>query len=190
LTDNGLVRRALYLMVGLAAAVPVLLVPTPAGAQSHGQKSACGLVSSATVSKLLGSPVHVQGPIGAACGYAVVPSMNGVQTQLDLVLLRGKPAIHVFQQMVDQRVKPPGLAIERHFVKITGIASYWVRTGVSEATGSSGAGSVTTTSGVTTPQGVSLTSFKHGVVIRINVQGVRDPEHVAVQAMGYALRSL
>jgi hypothetical protein len=174
-------------MAGLAAAAPVLVASTPASAQTQGQKSACGLVSSAKVARLLGSPVHVQGPVGSACGYAVFPPRSQIQTQLDLVLLRGKPAIHVFEQMVDPKIKPSGLTIERHFVTVTGAASYWVRTGVWEATVSSG---TATTSDAPTPQGVSLTSFKHGVVIRINVQGVGDPEHVAQQAMGYALRSL
>jgi hypothetical protein len=123
-----------------------------------------------------------------------------VGASLDLRLSRGKTAVHDFEKTVNPktRIVPAetnsngGIPTNtrRHFVKIEGIPSYWVRLRYSQTTASGGTVTVPPTTPITPAEVVTLASLKHGVVIQITVQGVNDPEKVAQQAMADALRSL
>ena len=211
LTDNVFVRRAL-LILGLATS-PIFVASAPATAQTVSPKSACGLLSSAQASSLLRSSVVQQSPGGVApteCWFVVtpLPSPGGIPTQINLRLSRGQMALHDFNLAVNPETKVlparanlPGetATVRRHFVKVAGVSSYWIRIGVSEiSSGVIPVGADPPWVGTDPPalpfptkaHGATFASSKHGFVIQISVQGVSDPEQVAKLAMGDVLQSL
>jgi hypothetical protein len=199
------VRRALLLILALATFL-IFAAAAPATAQTLSRRSACGLLSSAQASTLLSAPVVQQHPGGVSpteCWFVVypLPSPAGVPRQINLHLSPGSSLPDEFKVAAHPKTNGSpakanllgeGTTGRRHFVKVAGDPSYWIRSGVSEV--SSGVVTAGTTFVPPTipanAHGVTFTSSKDGFVIQVTVQGVSDPEQVARQAMGDALMSL